>query len=107
MPTVTPTKATGATTSPTTCSTSNPTEHEGGEGQDEQEQGSEQMLEMRHEATLWIPWTLVLLGVGAAGAFTLGYSNDDLRAQQRGGRRGVRRDRDVQLAAGLVGDGVG
>lgn len=47
----------------------------------------EQMLEMHHRNTLWVPWALILLGSGVLLApFTLGYLNESLWAQPSGGR---------------------
>lgn len=47
----------------------------------------EQMLEMHHRNTLWIQWTLILLGVWVLLApFTLGYLNESLWARPSGGR---------------------
>ena len=45
------------------------------------------MLVQHHRQTLWIPWTLVLLGVWLMlSPFMLGYLNEDLWARPSGGR---------------------
>lgn len=55
---------------------------EAGEGS-----GREQMLEAHHRNTLWIPWTLVLLGVWLVVApFTFGYGNAHAWTVPSGGR---------------------
>ena len=46
-----------------------------------------EMLETHHRATLWIPWTLILLGFWLAVApFSFGYLNEALWVQPSGGR---------------------
>ena len=48
---------------------------------------TDKMLESHHRQTLWIPWTLILLGVWLLVApFTFGYLNEDLWTQPSGGR---------------------
>jgi hypothetical protein len=47
----------------------------------------QEMLESHHRQTLWIPWTIVLLGVWLIVApFTFGYLNEDLWTEPSGGR---------------------
>lgn len=55
---------------------------------DEDEQPSTQeMLESHHRHTLWIPWTLILLGVWLlVSPFTFGHLNEDLWTVPSGGR---------------------
>ncbi|MFP5320393.1 MAG: vitamin K epoxide reductase family protein [Acidimicrobiia bacterium] len=57
---------------------------------DEQEHGHDDgpsMLEQHHRGTIWIPWTLILLGFWVLLApLTLGYLNESLWAQPSGGR---------------------
>ncbi len=60
---------------------------EGG-GQDEPS-GPDQLLEAHHRNTLWVPWTIVLLGAWMLVApFSFGYLNEDLWAVPSG-ERGV------------------
>ena len=48
---------------------------------------ADEMLERHHRNTLWIPWTLILLGVWLLIApLTLGYLNESLWARPSGGR---------------------
>ncbi len=50
-------------------------------------EGRYQMLHMHHRQTLWIYWTLILLGVWVAVApFSLGYLNESLWVDPSGGR---------------------
>lgn len=60
-------------------------------GEDGPEHGDhaslEQMLETHHRHTLWIPWTLILLGAWLVAApFSFGYLSPDLWAVPSGGR---------------------
>lgn len=49
--------------------------------------GAEKMLADHHRNTLWIPWTLILLGAWLVVApFTFGYLNEDLWTVPSGGR---------------------
>lgn len=51
------------------------------------ERSTEEMLRDHHRLTLWIPWTLILLGLWLILApFTLGYLNEALWTQPSGGR---------------------
>ena len=62
--------------------------HDGhGEEPGTDEPGPEQMLEQHHHKTLWIPWTVILLGGWLMLApFTFGYLNDELWMTPSGGR---------------------
>ena len=58
-------------------------------GQDDRGGGMDRdhMLVMHHQQTLWIPWTLILLGCWLlVSPFTFGYLNEDLWVQPSGGR---------------------
>ena len=59
-------------------------------GEGHGEPGSEQrrrMLATHHEHTLWVPWTLILLGAWMVVApFHLGFSNEELWVRPAGGR---------------------
>ncbi len=58
-----------------------------GEQEQDEERSTEQMLASHHRQTLWIPWTLVLLGTWMLVApFTFGYLNEELWTQPSGGR---------------------
>lgn len=59
-----------------------------GDSDDDQEQSSpEEMLESHHRNTLWVPWTLIVLGAWLVLApFTFGYLNEALWAVPSGGR---------------------
>lgn len=59
-----------------------------GDGQDgEGSDGADEMLRAHHRNTLWIPWTLILLGFWLLLApFTFGYLNEDLWTRPSGGR---------------------
>ena len=53
----------------------------------DQTPSTDEMLRSHHKQTLWIPWTLVLLGVWLLVApFTFGYLNAELWVQPSGGR---------------------
>ncbi len=54
---------------------------------DEESPGTVELLETHHRATLWIPWTLILLGFWLVLApFSFGYLNETLWVQPSGGR---------------------
>ena len=54
---------------------------------DHDDDGQDDMLASHHEATLWIPWTLILLGAWLLVApFTFGYLNEDIWVEPSGGR---------------------
>jgi len=56
-------------------------------GGHEEQSGPDQMLEAHHRNTLWIPWTLILLGAWLVIApFSFGYLNEDLWVAPSGGR---------------------
>jgi hypothetical protein len=58
-----------------------------GEQEQDEERSTEQMLASHHRQTLWIPWTLVLLGTWMLVApFTFGYLSEELWTQPSGGR---------------------
>lgn len=58
------------------------TDHDGSEGPN-----PEEMLAEHHRKTLWIPWTLILLGAWLVlSPFSFGYLNEDLWAVPSGGR---------------------
>lgn len=60
------------------------------EGSDGHHMSREQrldMLRMHHKNTLWVPWTVLLLGLWVLAApFTFGYLNSDLWVDPSGGR---------------------
>ena len=56
-------------------------------GHEDEKPSTVQMLESHHRQTLWIPWTLILLGLWLLVApFSFGYLNADLWTQPSGGR---------------------
>ncbi|MBW3553202.1 MAG: vitamin K epoxide reductase family protein [Gemmatimonadetes bacterium] len=56
-------------------------------GHGAEEPGRRERLEMHHRQTLWVYWTLVLLGVWTALApFTFGYGNESVWLTPSGGR---------------------
>ena len=58
-----------------------------GDDASEDAPGPDDMLEQHHRTTLWIPWTLILLGLWLVLApFSFGYLNEDLWARPSGGR---------------------
>ena len=60
---------------------------EGDDGGQEDQSGPDSMLEAHHRNTLWVPWTLVLLGAWLVAApFSFGYLNEDLWTFPSGGR---------------------
>ena len=59
----------------------------GDDHEEDEDHGPDEMLAAHHEATLWIPWTLILLGAWLLFApFTFGYLNEDLWVHPSGGR---------------------
>ena len=57
------------------------------EQEQDTERGPMDMLRSHHRQTIWIPWTLMLLGVWLLVApFTFGYLNEQLWTQPSGGR---------------------
>lgn len=62
-------------------------EQDGGHEQGMSEQQRHEMLQMHHQHTLWIYWTLVVLGAWLIVApFSLGYLNERLWVDPSGGR---------------------
>jgi hypothetical protein len=60
-------------------------DHEGDHGGDDGD--TRRMLVAHHRRTLWIPWTLILLGAWLVSApFTFGYGNEQLWTVPSGGR---------------------
>jgi hypothetical protein len=56
-------------------------------GEDHEQDDTRRMLEQHHRQTLWIPWTLILLGFWLLLApFTLGYLDEDQWVVPSGGR---------------------
>lgn len=61
--------------------------HEDHQGGDEDKPSMHEMLANHHRQVLWIPWTLILLGIWMAVApFNFGYLNEDLWTVPSGGR---------------------
>lgn len=57
------------------------------QGDEDGGQSTQEKLESHHRQTLWIPWTLILLGAWLLVApFTFGYLNEDLWTAPSGGR---------------------
>lgn len=57
------------------------------EGEHAGDHESDQLLEMHHRRTLWVSWTVVLLGFWLLTApVTFGYGNEQLWATPSGGR---------------------
>jgi uncharacterized membrane protein len=59
----------------------------GGHGHEMSHDDRRQMLAMHHQQTLWVYWTLVMLGIWTALApFTFGYLNEQIWVDPSGGR---------------------
>ena len=67
--------------------------------------GDETPLERHHRLTLWIPWTIIVIGIWLIQApFTLGYLDEAIWAVPSGGRGVWFSDADARSAPGSPDD---